>query len=189
MRCRFAPAWIALFMALVSVQACLFIPSTPVECREETDCRTSVDRQVCASDGARYFCEAHIICLGLQIDPNGTACDASTCPEYACDIDCVFGSKRDENGCETCECAPNPQSCPSLADCPNLGGGDLSRDPTDFVQDEQGCPTCELVGDCLEDGETCENQCGPGRGEPYESKGLGCELCDCSVRVPDVQSR
>merc|ERR1712127_1164260 len=56
-----------------------------------------------------------------------------SCPPR-CSLSCKFGKVKDSNGCETCDCKPNPKC-----------SGRLCRRFCEFgfVKNEFGCPICE----------------------------------------------
>ena len=90
---------------------------------------------------------------------------APTCPPMIyCLIPCDFGSIPDENGCDTCNCLPEPAKCPKLDRRCAFGS----------VLDENGCETYDCLPVACRS-VYCFIPCLHGS-IPDEN---GCETCNC----------
>ncbi|MEC9399042.1 MAG: hypothetical protein VX475_15565, partial [Myxococcota bacterium] len=162
----------AMFFACLSLlmTGCLFTQDTSGErCDEARRCNPG-DAEVCGVDGEYYTCASYAVCLGVQLDATGAACDGGggECPNLQCgDLGCQFGQEVDENGCDTCSCKPAPT-------CEPLGCRLYCEDG--YKQDEDGCDLCECAGG----GPVCE----PVACDLYCEYGFktgpdGCATCTC----------
>lgn len=139
----------------------------------QNECRTDAD---CAA-GQR--CEAGLMDCAEGQDCVGAygLCVTDQCPPVACLLFCDTGFARDENGCETCQCAP--ANCMADSDC---AAGEVCDATTGtcvatgcqpvvcdlwceggFARDERGCEVCACQpAGCSSDadcalGQVCES--------------------------------
>jgi len=92
------------------------------------------------------------------------------CPEVMCRIYCEHGYVKDLNGCDTCQCNPEPPICPDIM-CPmSLMCG--------IGKDDKGCDTCEcnIVPPVECQDVLCEMHCDFG----FATGDDGCEICQCA---------
>ncbi|XP_022109246.1 prestalk protein-like [Acanthaster planci] len=104
-------------------------------CRNDGDC-PSAD-QKCCSNGCGHVC--------VTANPTPDAC-----PDVTCRMFCLFGFKKDSNGCDICECYEPPAAHPGT--CP------IGVLPQDMIG---ACvESCHDDGDCTAHEKCCSNGCG-----------------------------
>jgi hypothetical protein len=151
-------------------------------------------------------CRANCGDAGYQIDEQGcqtchctngsSASKTNTarkqCSLSMCRMFCVHGFRRNEDGCEICQCNDKPEPCPSNqcdSPCPNgyrndYSGKKRSNEQHTSFQWVLGCPTCtcaeeKVVPVVNVDGcapMRCARNCKYG----FESDLAGCPLCSCN---------
>jgi hypothetical protein len=131
------------------------------ECGDDERCNAA---EVCygppGADGADV---APAVCYGYCVPD-----EPVDCPAIGCAIACEHGFVQDENGCDTCECAPPPACEPVLCEIACEFG---------FQQDEDGCDICACAPPPMcEPVETCDIDC-EGAGIYIDEN--GCEFCGC----------
>lgn len=116
----------------------------------------------------------------VDATPDGAAdatADAATCAPVACTLACEFGFVRGPDGCELCECAPEPDaSCTDDSDCV------LARNVTGCCGCEQAHPRTRVDSEtCLvERGEAPVAGCLP---DPEVCAVIDCAACEPVVRA------
>ncbi|MBR58125.1 MAG: hypothetical protein CMH54_08905 [Myxococcales bacterium] len=84
------------------------------------------------------------------------------CADLFCFDSCEYGYKTDDNGCQTCECNPPPNSC----------------EPGSSSPADDGCNTCICsdAGEWVCTAQPCPADCTPGTTKPADD---GCNVCTC----------
>lgn len=144
-------------------------------CIEYCTCRDPYD-PVCGSDGVTYRNRCEAGCEGVAVVYPG-AC-AEVCPALDCDLTCPSGYRRDEQGCEVCQCLEPCEACDRRVEpvCTRNGvtyqNRCLAECRGEQVAYSGECrPTCpELI---------CDLECPDG----YVRDEEGCPLCQCNEVV------
>ena len=105
---------------------------------------------VCGINGEVYANDCLLGRAGIQEADDWQPC----CDDLACAIACPFGTKKDQRGCDICECNPAPNGCPS-ADA--AGVSYESNDPAVCAVQNFVCP----AGSVKFDNERCGCGCQP----------------------------
>lgn len=175
---------------------CIDLTQSPErECLEERRCAPG-EASVCGADGVEYGCASMAACFGAGVDPSGEACgdtlEPPECPAIDCTESCPDGYQVDDDGCETCECAPS--SC-AFTSCEEEPGAEPCPDgtsPTNVGSDEDGCPRCDCrPAQCEIDGgdEACiATHCGNPRARCHPAdEGVLCPGAEPPYREPAPQ--
>ena len=102
------------------------------------------------------------VCYGFCED-EVVDCPAIGCPPIACE----FGTIIDDNGCDTCECAPPPSCEPVACDLYCEFG---------YTTGDDGCDVCACNPPPLCEPANCEIACEFG----FATDDAGCEICACN---------
>lgn len=173
-------------------ETCDCNPNPYTECNSDADCAVG---EFCAL----VDCAEGFDCYG------GGICMKQDCQPVDCEMYCEFGFAKDDRGCETCSCNPNPNTeCRSDADCAAdeecfflFYNGVGTCTPVEPVgcQADSDCPTgtrCEFYstdtgeqyGQCVPDYQcdpiTCDLWCPDG----YKTGSDGCQTCECNEPTP-----
>lgn len=151
--------WILFVFFVLSVGAsgCIDL-SEEVErgCEAADLCAAEMD-EVCGEDGEWYACAPLAECENIGIDPSGAACESAPqeCPPLECDPHCEE-LKRDENGCEICECAElscsEEDPCVGQYDLAEAIGCELSSEQSQGdAQLDLGALSPQAICECAED--------------------------------------
>merc|ERR1712127_761841 len=91
-----------------------------------------------------------------------------SCPPR-CSLSCKFGKVKDSNGCETCDCKPDPNVKCSGVVCARF---------CEFgkVLDSNGCETCDCKPNPKCSGRLCRRFCEFG----FVKNEFGCPICECN---------
>lgn len=111
---------------------------------------------VCGCDGTTYGNECEAAAKGVNVASEGECCGPVACTLY-----CRYGFKKDENGCEICECL-DINYCSSDFDCAcgvDRIVGDCAMGNLMYIDTTKQCPDfCNGIGGDL--GMACvDNQC------------------------------
>lgn len=129
-------------------------------CGDEERCNAA---DVClAPPGAGDGLDAPAVCYGYCVPD-----EPVDCPAIACDIDCEFGTLRDANGCEICECAPPPACEPVACELFCEHG---------FQTDMDGCEICVCAEPPMCLPVDCDLYCEHGWAQDEQ----GCDVCACA---------
>lgn len=139
-----------------------FVPPGCIDkgCPDDQVCNTEIEcvPSACGCDPAT----GDVICTA---DCGGGTC-VPACEPLVCDLECKHGFKKDENGCEICECAEEPLGCgcaidadctkasPGCCSC-NMGGKEVAvavacldqLEPCPLPPDQVACPAVYLCTD------------------------------------------
>ncbi len=77
------------------------------ECQQTCDC-PEIYEPVCGVDDIVYGNQCQADCARVAIAYEGEC--MQNCQPVVCDLFCEFGFKVDANGCNLCECNPNPMA-------------------------------------------------------------------------------
>lgn len=120
-----------------------YCAKAPGDCDGKGECRPRPEgcddewKPVCGCDGNTYGNRCDAAASGV----NG-AFDGECCEPVVCGMDCPYGIKTDENGCETCECL-EIDYCDSVTDCAcgrDIFVGNCAVGNASYIDTSNPCP-------------------------------------------------